>query len=133
MSEYPLVMNHPHFVPAVVQRPTANAPLMPGEEPRESKSAVFPPVIVNNVDQENQHRALGYLPAGEYLDDYVGQEYPKWVDAETLVNDAAGEDAWRVRNGQPTLAEELASAQAALEVLNDAIKPVEPPVEPTVQ
>jgi hypothetical protein len=115
MSEYPLVMNHPHFVPAKVQRPTANAPLLPGEEPQEPQAAIFPPVIVSDESQENQHRALGYLAAGEVLDDYVPLEYPKWVDPETLVKSEVEEDKWRAAHDKPSVAEENAAlaAQAA--------------------
>lgn len=95
MTAYPLVMNHPHFVPAVEQRPSPSKPLLPGEEPCDAKAAIFPPVIVENEDQENQHRALGYLAAGEQIDDYVPIEYPKWVSPERLVQNATEEAIWQ--------------------------------------
>jgi hypothetical protein len=99
-AEYPKVMNHPGYQPAVVARPTLGKPLLPGEEPRSAKAAVFPPVTVNNEDQEGQHAALGYVSAGGDPSahepappaDYEPKEYPKWV-GDVIVHSRAEEAA----------------------------------------
>lgn len=82
---YPKTMNHPHYVPAQIERPTLGKPLRDGEEAQPPKAAMFPPVTVNTEDQEHSHRAQGYLEAGETLDEYVPQMYPKWC-GNVIVN-----------------------------------------------
>lgn len=68
-DRYPMVMNHPHYKPAV---PYKQPRFKPGEEGwgkpvdpgTTGKPAMFPPVTVNNLDQEQQYAAKGYTPAG---------------------------------------------------------------------
>lgn len=91
-QEYPKQMNHPNYRPAVVsgyrRNPDGSAVNDPPGTP-----AKFPPVVVNNVDQEQDYASKGYLPAGvsdpqAYLRATIGaetpgvykfQEYPKWM------------------------------------------------------
>jgi hypothetical protein len=88
------MMAHPGFRPAKVST-----------TPYESTPQVFPPVTVNNEDEEEYHAAQGYVPAGKgdpsaYAmahaspppDNYEPQEYPKWVNG-VLFNTKQDEDA----------------------------------------
>ncbi len=107
---YPLAMSHPQQKPAVISQDqwvnghVVKAP--PG------KPAQFPPVFVNNADQESQYASMGYLPNGTpdpeaYLRQTIGSvvptgpefhEYPKCLyqydgnDVKSrIVNSAADE------------------------------------------
>jgi len=90
-------MAHPQYRPAEVTPIEGTGVLNPvtGEEVRtdfQGTAERFPPVQVNNEDQEAYHASLGYQPAGKSdpsayaraIADtpvsYVPQEYPKWVD-----------------------------------------------------
>ncbi|MGH6737591.1 MAG: hypothetical protein ACREDY_00905 [Bradyrhizobium sp.] len=53
-EEYPKYLHHPGYAPAVISR--IGDP--PGTPVR------FPPVVVHNTDQEEQHIAKGYAPSG---------------------------------------------------------------------
>ena len=96
-QQYPLVMAHPNFVPAVVQNEAEGV---------EGKASVFPPMIVNDPDQEAQARATGYFAMGEVSADYTYSEYPKWVDAHTVIKTAAEEKAWKKKQVKPEVAPE---------------------------
>lgn len=95
-EKYPMLMAHPHYRPAKVSavegtgRINAN-----GEEVMQDMQGTpeqFPPVLVNNEDQEEYHASLGYAPAGksdpsayanavaDTPNNYVPVEFPKWVD-----------------------------------------------------
>lgn len=104
---YPMEMRHPNFRPAVVsgyhRGPGGSVSNDPPGQP-----AVYPPVWVNNRDQELQYASIGYLPANvadaqkyrrEVLDAdlpdvYRHKAYPKWLYRfngkldSTLVQDA---------------------------------------------
>lgn len=77
MSAYPKMMVHPHHVRGA-------AVPVPGTDPVSGKNFVdyvgtpdrFPPVEVNNEDQEGEHRAKGYIAMGETVQPTVFQEYP---------------------------------------------------------
>lgn len=68
-QKYPMAMHHPHHTPAVL-----------GTAPGEGKPALFPPLEVNNEDQEEEARAKGYLRFGETPERKVSHlEYPKMM------------------------------------------------------
>lgn len=91
-QEYPKELKHPHYRPAVVSGYKRNADGSATNDPP-GQPAKFPPVVVNNFDQEQDYASRGYLPAGvsdpgAYLRATIGadqpgtyhfQEYPKWV------------------------------------------------------
>lgn len=90
-QEYPKELRHPQFRPAVIAQwdPKIKDP---AQQPQ-GQPAKFPPVIVHNLDQEQEYASRGYLPAGvsdpdAYLRATIGaeqpgtyrfQEYPKWL------------------------------------------------------
>lgn len=94
--EYPKVMVHPHAVKATSGVSGSMDAIRPGDR--------FPPVTVNNADQEAWHRAQGYVAGGKGdaaafanahagpLSDHVHIEYPKWI-GDVLVKSAAEERA----------------------------------------
>lgn len=61
-QEYPKHMNHPAYRPAVIAKwdPKIKDP----KEQPQGSAAKFPPVIVHNLDQEQQYAAVGYKPNG---------------------------------------------------------------------
>jgi hypothetical protein len=91
-QEYPKQMVHPHFRAAVNSGYRRNADGSATNDPPGSP-AKFPPVVVNNRDQEQDYASRGYLPAGvsdpaAYLRTTIGadapgvykfQEFPKWI------------------------------------------------------
>lgn len=92
-QEYPKAMKHPaHRAAIISQDRVVNGKIIkaaPGQPER------FPPVYVNNVDQEIQYASLGYVPNGEsdpdaYVKAIIGanepqdhqhHEFPKWLYA----------------------------------------------------
>lgn len=75
-AQYPKMMVHPNHRNAVL-----------GHNYREGSPDVFPPVTVNNEDQEEQYRAKGYVSKGGNADPgnpkprgYEFHEYPKFVN-----------------------------------------------------
>lgn len=75
-AQYPKMMVHPNHRNAVL-----------GHTYREGSPDVFPPVTVNNEDQEEQYRAKGYISQGGNADPghpeprgYEFREYPKFVN-----------------------------------------------------
>ena len=75
-EEFPKVMSHPGARPATL-----------GYEFGEGKPCTFPPVSVNNEDQQAYYESKGYVAQGGSKDlsahmptNHVHQEYPKWVN-----------------------------------------------------
>lgn len=91
MDEFPKVMSHPHAQPAVN-----------GYNYGQGKPAKFPPVTVNNEDQQEYYEAKGYRvrATGDDLSKfqptgYKFVPYPKWVNG-VLVQNAQEEAALNV-------------------------------------
>lgn len=62
-SEYPKAMSHPQSRPAVLSQDTIG----PGGKvihAAPGQPAKFPPVYVNNLDQEQYYSSIGYVPNG---------------------------------------------------------------------
>lgn len=94
MSEhqrYPMMMSHPHYRKAKMEKVSPELPDRKSDW-RQVATEQFPPVMVHTEDQEEQHKAKGYVPNGTsdpaaYADavadapapDYEADEYPKWV------------------------------------------------------
>lgn len=106
--EYPKAMVHPHYRKAASTPVLGSGRIDPvtGRESRPDMQGTperFPPVLVNNQEQEEMHAAQGYTPAGT-MDakafargvaapvpaSYQPAEYPKWV-VGVLVNTAEEE------------------------------------------
>ncbi len=91
-QEYPKALHHPQYQPAVISGYKRN-PDGSVNNDAPGKPAKFPPVHVNNKDQELQYASLGYLPHGisdpdAYIRATIGAdapqeygftEYPKWL------------------------------------------------------
>lgn len=118
MSEhqrYPLVMEHPNYWPGSIGTERTGAGGMKWYEG--GLPARFPPVTVRNQDQEEEHAAKGYLPAGKSDPTaysraiartdgvYEPVEFPKFI-------------TW---NGQEILVETAEEERALLE---DGIQPI---------
>lgn len=105
--EYPKMMRHPEYVPAVEARVEAkidNGRIV-GTFTIPAKPAEHPDVSVLNAEQEEKARASGYRPAGEYnrsaleavlngtVDEelYEPDEYPKWVNGTLIEHDPDAE------------------------------------------
>ncbi len=83
-SEYPKMLVHPSSQPAQV-----------GFEPMQGRPTTFPPVTVNNADQEENYKARGYVvqgssdeaayeraKAGGHPVHYRYEEYPKFIEVD---------------------------------------------------
>lgn len=111
-QEYPKVMVHPNYKPAVIgQRPQEKDDAYAARRAieGEARSEYMPAVTVYDRKQEEQHAALGYTPQGTpdpgaYQRALAGVEevlqfaaYPKWkyhaFEEERLVENAAEEKA----------------------------------------
>lgn len=107
-EKYPMLMAHPQYRAATVT-PIEGTGVLNNEgiEVRQDMQGTperYPPVQVNNEDQEAYHAAMGYRPAGksdpaayaqavaETPVDRVIDEFPKWV-GDVLVNSAEEEAA----------------------------------------
>lgn len=91
-QKYPLAMFHPRAQPAVISGYKRNLDGTATNDPP-GKPAVFPPVTVNNQDQELLYASKGYVPNGTsdhdaYMRAVIGAdepsgykfaEYPKWL------------------------------------------------------
>lgn len=90
-SEYPKAMSHPQFRAAILSKDEIgpNGQIIKAAP---GKPAQFPPVYVNNVDQEQMYAARGYVPNGNYDPEayksqmtvavqggYVHSEFPKYL------------------------------------------------------
>lgn len=92
-QEYPMVMNHPSFTPAVIGEQLSNKDLMEGKVPRQAAPSRYAPVTVNNELQEAEYEAKGYKRPGKsdarafetalaspYDPNKVSTEWPKMVN-----------------------------------------------------
>ena len=96
LKGYPKEMRHPAYVPAVLSGYTRDGRGTRDDPP--GKPVRFPPVFVNNADQEQYYASMGYLPPGvvpgteqaaKYLAGTIGderpglpyehQDYPRWL------------------------------------------------------
>ncbi len=84
LKGYPKEMRHPQHIPAVVSGYTRLANGKTKDDPP-GRPAWFPPVFVNNLDQEQYYASLGYLPKDvaphteahkRYLATTIGDERP---------------------------------------------------------
>jgi hypothetical protein len=100
--EFPKMMTHPAFEPA---RPAEEVKLPGGSIQFVGGTNIrFPPMLVQNQDQQDYYEAQGYVSQGKSdaaafaraqtqapaPANYVPQEYPKWVGGK-IVNDAEEE------------------------------------------
>lgn len=90
-QEFPKQMTHPQHAPAVLSRDMIENGRIIKAPP--GKPERFPPVFVNNADQELQYASLGYVPNGTsdpeaYRRSAAGadlpyshqhQEFPRWM------------------------------------------------------
>lgn len=80
---YPKTLHHPGFVPAVCNQRTMTRKLLEQgiaeTDSMSAKPARFPPVTVNNEDQEQLYRAQGYRAAGERDEQVPHSEYPLFM------------------------------------------------------
>jgi hypothetical protein len=73
----------------------------------------YPPVLVYNADQEEQHRAQGYYTLGTSspeafaqaaaippAPDYIPQQYPKWVGDKLVQSEEEERELTPVRRGR---------------------------------
>lgn len=79
-QRYPLAMSHPHHVPAVIS--IVHTDVSGKREGKVGAPAKFPPVFVNNEDQEKQYASQGYVPNGEpdidaYMRATIGSHIPE--------------------------------------------------------
>lgn len=97
MSEsqrYPLMLHHPNEQPAVISDDQARGPMNVGYSAKPGQSRMFPPVTVDNADQEAYHVSRGYEPGPSAMpaavaalpENYSYQQYPVMVDG-VLVQD----------------------------------------------
>jgi hypothetical protein len=91
-NDFPKAMSHPQYRPAVISRDTVGPDGKTVKAPP-GQPAKFPPVYVNNADQEAQYASLGYVPNGvsdpeayrraiagaDLPPSHEHQEYPRWV------------------------------------------------------
>lgn len=148
--EYPLTMAHPAF-----QR---SQPLpIPGTEKRNAEGVVisqdyqgtperFPPVTVQDADQEAYYESQGYARAGHsdpsaYASahaapappSYVPQEYPKWVNgvlyeaAEDVPVDKLDDGVIRTAETMQQAAAPPLDYSSMVQMTAADIAPVEPP------
>jgi len=80
-QEYPKAMSHPQYQPAVISQDTVDRATGRTIKAPSGVPAKFPPVYVNNKDQEAQYASLGYVPNGvsdpdEYLSAIIGADQP---------------------------------------------------------
>lgn len=81
MSTYPLNMTHPQGKKSEI-REVAGQDANSGRKFTDTFGTPdrFPPIVVNNQDQEEEYRAKGYLASGEspiHVDGY--HDFPKWL------------------------------------------------------
>lgn len=119
-QHYPLMMSHPGFQPARLGTSPDDRKGTPGTR---GTPMINPPVTVNNVEQEEYHRAQGYVPAGKgnpaaFVQahtspetPYSKVEYPKYV-GDILVNSEDEELAAMARNEQMAAEAEAAQLKA---------------------
>lgn len=99
MSKYPLTLHHPAFVKGTTTRVPVldanGAPVMRNGMPDfnyRGTSDRFPPVDVQNEDQEFQYRAKGYGSTTDIVTPPTYHEYPVWLKnadgAEVMAKDA---------------------------------------------
>jgi hypothetical protein len=94
-NDYPVMMVHEHWRKATVTSYDNN-----GRVDYQGTPEFMPPVTVHDADQEAIHEAQGYKRHGKGdpaayasahqdfpAEDYVAEEYPKWVNG-VLCNDA---------------------------------------------
>jgi hypothetical protein len=97
-QEYPKHMSHPHSRRATLEKLNPDQPDKRANW--QGTPDMFPPVLVFNEDQEEEHRSRGYVTLGKSSPeafasssavaakpDYVPEEYPKWVNG-VLINSA---------------------------------------------
>jgi hypothetical protein len=80
-QEYPKAMSHPQYRPAILSQDTVDPVTRQTVKAAPGQPAKFPPVYVNNKDQEEQYASLGYLPNGvsdpeAYLSSTIGADRP---------------------------------------------------------
>lgn len=92
-NEYPKAMSHPAYKPAVLSQDTVDPVSHKTIKAAPGKPAQYPPVYVNNPDQEAQYASLGYVPNGvadaeayyratvgaNEPNDHAFKEFPKWL------------------------------------------------------
>jgi len=134
-EDYPLMMTHPSWRPSQVTITEASGSKVTAFGTPDA----FPPVTVNNADQEEQHAAMGYVRRGKadpsawaHLTasappvDYVPERFPMWVNGVLCENEDDEAEALKVSNvaahpAEPEVSEvemlkrQLAAMQARLD------------------
>ena len=109
-NEYPKHMHHPHSQRGKTEK--VEEYLSDKKANWQGTPDKYPPVLVYNVDQEEQHRAQGYYTIGSsspeafaqaaaipLAPDYIPEEYPKWV-GDKLVHSAEEERELAPKRGR---------------------------------
>jgi len=108
-QEYPKYMTHPMHQPSKMEKIQTVYPGGKVVEDTKGTAERFPPVMVNNADQEGIHAAQGYVAGGKSDPEtfkrlvqagasspgggaYTPAEFPKWVNG-VLCDDEAQEQA----------------------------------------
>lgn len=102
-SVYPKQMNHPNYRKGrVVAVPGTDSVSGRKFIDHQGSPDVFPPVSVNNEQQEALHRATGYIPVGEAVAAGVYQRYPMWMkkkEASDMLAEDPESEAELAKNG----------------------------------
>lgn len=97
MSEYPKVMTHPNAVKAKIT--AVESTDAAGRTVRDYMGTAdrFPPVTVTNADQEERHRAQGYVTQKDQVKQQQYEDYPVWLKhpktEETMLATSAQHEA----------------------------------------
>jgi len=145
-SEFPKAMTHPGYRPAVLSKDEVDSHGRLIKKAAPGSGVRFPPVYVNNHDQELEYASRGYVPNGtsdpeayrrsaagaDIPNEHKHIEFPKWLyrmvedELESkLVKDQAAQDllrgAWFATPGDAQASiEEDEDEQPAVEVRNAA-------------
>ena len=79
MSEYPKVMTHPNAVKAQITAIESRDAAGRVVRDYTGTADKFPPVTVSNKDQEDRHRAQGYVTAEDQVKQQSYEDYPVWL------------------------------------------------------
>ena len=110
-NEYPKHMHHPHSQRGKTEK--VEEYLSDKKANWQGTPDKYPPVLVYNADQEEQHRAQGYYTLGTSspeafaqaaaippAPDYIPQQYPKWVGDKLVQSEEEEREMTPVRRGR---------------------------------
>lgn len=121
-QEYPKHMIHPGYKPGEIGQEIKSPH---GFSYHVGGTAIrFPPVLATNADQEEMHKAEGYVSIGPSdpaafaravavqsgpVENYVAAQYPKWIAALGRAVESAEEEAEALGQPMPVSSSEVAS------------------------